>query len=142
MKEQILKFNHWKIIFGAALITFFSLVFVSYGQTNSTGKPIKTLTGKNVLSGMISDNFGAAISGVELKLSKGKNQLFNAVSDADGNYRFKNLTAGIYVLEIKTKPGFKSYKSVNIRIKNGGESQFDITLKAAGRRFSSNLSPH
>ncbi|MGI9036452.1 MAG: carboxypeptidase-like regulatory domain-containing protein [Pyrinomonadaceae bacterium] len=140
-------FNRWKQMLMIVSVMILSSFTASFGQTQTSrlaGSPknIKSANQINALSGMISDNFGAAVSGVELILYKGsRKQSFNAVSNAEGNYRFKNLSAGIYTLEVKTKPGFRAYKSVNIKIKGGGESEFDITLKSTVKRPSSNILP-
>lgn len=137
-------FNKWLVIVSVIILSLFTASFGQTQTSNLAGAPknIKPANQINALSGMISDNFGAAVSGVELILYKGsRKQSLNAVSNAEGNYRFKNLPAGIYTLEVKTKPGFRAYKPVNIKIKGGGESEFDITLKSNGKRPSANISP-
>lgn len=131
----------------AALALMFGLFSTSFGQTepskiaNPPKKIIKP-NQKNILSGMISDNLGAGVPDVEVRLRKsGSKQSLTTMSGAEGNYKFKDLSAGIYVLEIKPKPGFRSYQSINIRIKDGGESQYDITLKSTGKRKTAGLLP-
>lgn len=120
---------------GATLAVIFSLFSASFGQkenskpVDASKKVIKTANQKNILSGTIIDNFGAVVPGVEIKLYKNKKQLLKTTSNTEGNYKFENLPAGIYTLEVKTASGFKKYKPINIKIKDGGESQFDITLK-------------
>ena len=124
---------------GAALSAILGLFSVSFAQKAedkttidaSKAKIVRTMSQKTVLRGKIIDPQGAAIPGIEIKLYRrdsAKDDFLKTVSNADGEYKFEELPAGIYTLETSAINGFSSYKAGNIEIEDNRESLFDITL--------------
>lgn len=125
---------------GAALSAILGLFSVSFAQKTehkntidaSKAKIVRTASEKTVLRGTVLDSMGAVIPGIEIKLYKNdskKDDFLKAVSNADGDYKFESLSAGVYMLEISSRNGFKSYKAVKIQIRDKEEIQFNITLQ-------------
>ncbi len=54
-----------------------------------------------------------------------------ADSDSDGNYIFKNIPSGKYILEARSS-GFRIQKIINLEIKSGEKLTIDVELKPLG----------
>src|SRR3977135_337336 len=66
--------------------------------------------------GVITDPSGAALPGVQLKLTNtGTNISSELISDSDGAFQFINLKPGSYSLSA-TKPNFKTFQVSSIRV--------------------------
>jgi hypothetical protein len=88
------------------------------------------------LSGVIVDPAGAVITGTKLRLyKKGEKKILKINSDAEGNYIFKPLSAGVYVFETRAQ-GFKKYKVVSLEIKDNEKIQYNIVLQPDGNNFT------
>ena len=126
---------------GATLATILGLFSVSFGQKEdkkfvdaSKIKIVKTInqTQESILSGVINDSTGAVIPGVELKLykkdKKGNKDFLKADSDSDGNYIFKNIPSGKYILEASFS-NFGMKKIINLQIKSDEKLTMNVELK-------------
>jgi len=123
---------------GAALATILGLFSVSFGQKEdkktvdaSKVKIVRVINqnSESVLSGEILDLQGALIPGTELKLyKKGEKKVFKVISNGEGNYIFKKIPSGKYILEANLS-GFKTQKIVNLRINDGENLSMNIELQ-------------
>lgn len=123
---------------GAALATIFGLFSVSFGQKETEksidASKIKVVRKINqnresILSGRIFDPTGAVVAGAELKLYEKTSKDFLRInSDEDGNYIFKSLTKGSYILEVQAQ-GFKKYKLINLAVKDNQKISINIKLR-------------
>jgi hypothetical protein len=128
---------------GAAFATILGLFSVSFGQKDdknavdaSKVKIVRTVNQnqESILRGVILDPTGAVIPNAEITLHRNSDrETFRITADADGNYIFKALSAGIYTLKIEELAGFKKHKIVNLEIKNAEKIQLDIVLKPLGK---------
>jgi hypothetical protein len=95
----------------AALAIVFGLVFTTI--ITKTAKADE-LYGR--VRGVVTDPSGAALPGVQLKLTNsGTNLAKEILSDSDGAFVFINLTPGVYGLSA-SKSGFKTFQVSSIRI--------------------------
>lgn len=123
---------------GAALATILGLFSISFGQKEdkksmdaSKAKIVKTInqTQESILSGIVTDTNGAIIHKAKLKLYKpGNKKPLKTKSDDDGNYFFKNVSAGNYTLEVKYQ-GFMKHSIVNLEIKSGEDIKINVELQ-------------
>jgi hypothetical protein len=126
---------------GAALTTILGLFSVSFGQKEdkktvdaSKVKIVRVINQnlESILSGEILDPQGALIPGTELKLyQKGEKNVFKAISDSEGNYIFKKIPAGKYILEAN-RSGFKTQTIINLKINDGENLSMNIELETTG----------
>ncbi|HEX8737301.1 MAG TPA: carboxypeptidase-like regulatory domain-containing protein [Pyrinomonadaceae bacterium] len=124
---------------GAAFAAILGLFSVSFGQKNdknavdaSKVKIVRTVNQnqESILSGVILDPTGAVVPGAEIMLYRNSDkETFRITADADGNYIFKTLSAGVYTLQIREWAGFKKYKIVNLKIRNAEKIRLDIFLE-------------
>ncbi|MDQ3711758.1 MAG: carboxypeptidase-like regulatory domain-containing protein [Acidobacteriota bacterium] len=123
---------------GAALTTILGLFSVSFGQKEdkksidaSKIKIVRTINQnqESVLSGIVSDSSGAVIAGVELRLYKeGSKEFLKVDSDDEGNYIFKDIPSGKYILEASFS-NFGMKKIINLQIKSGEKLTMNVELK-------------
>lgn len=123
---------------GAALTTILGLFSVSFGQKEdkksidaSKIKIVRTINQnqESVLSGVVSDSSGAVIPGVELRLYKeGSKEFLKVDSDDEGNYIFKDIPSGKYILEASFS-NFGMKKIINLQIKSGEKLTMNVELK-------------
>ncbi|MGD0628416.1 MAG: TonB-dependent receptor, partial [Terracidiphilus sp.] len=79
--------------------------------------------------GTIHDSSGAVVQGVQVTLANtGTNATRNAVTDANGNYGFKNIDVGTYTLTL-TAPGFETESLPAIALTARETRRMDATLK-------------
>ena len=67
------------------------------------------------LSGTVTDQTGAVISGATITLTNGAGTKLTATSDAQGNFKFPNLQPGTYDVSA-TASGFKQFHSENLQL--------------------------
>jgi hypothetical protein len=90
--------------------------------------PLAAQTVSGSLRGTVTDESGSVMPGVTVELS-GASQIggaLTATTDRNGQYRFQNLTPGVYALKA-TLSGFKSVIQDGIRVEVG--RTFDVNFK-------------
>jgi hypothetical protein len=82
------------------------------------------------IEGTVKDESNAVLPGVTVTVSSPQLQVGQMVqvSDATGNYRFVDLTAGTYVLKAEL-PGFSTSVREGLRLTVGFNARVDLTLK-------------
>jgi Carboxypeptidase regulatory-like domain len=81
------------------------------------------------LFGTVVDNQGQALPGVTVKLTgHGAPQV--QVTDAQGRFRFPNLSPGTYNVEAQLE-GFSTYENPNVVVNSGRDTDMPITLELA-----------
>lgn len=97
----------------AAFASILGLVTVGYSQRSEKPKPSPPKaenideTGRGSLNGLVLDSAGATIPGVQLELfQEGVKKPRKLLSDAEGNFSFLRLPAGIFRINARF-PGFK-----------------------------------
>jgi iron complex outermembrane receptor protein len=108
-------------LFSVALLVFLSLSLsvVCLGQSRTS------------LSGTVSDEKGAKISGAEIHLHSRTGIQLNTTSNDNGAFDFENLAPGRYLLEVRA-PGFTNYTSEEISVERGQTKQLDLHLTVVG----------
>jgi vitamin B12 transporter len=103
----------------AALIFILASSTIMFAQTTAT------------LSGRVSDQQGANVSGATVTLHSRDNRVVTSGStDASGGYRFERLTPGEYILAVEA-PGF-ARDAHPVRLERSGVTTLDIRLELAG----------
>lgn len=130
---------------GAALATILGLFSVSFGQKYNKKtvvdsqiiEIVRTINQNqpSILSGVIKDPAGALIPSVEITIYKDKKKKLKIKSNDDGIYKSPSLSAGIYILEVKSN-GFKTYKIIQLNIKNNEQIELDIMLKVKNENMT------
>jgi hypothetical protein len=84
--------------------------------------------GPGVLSGQVTDQSGAVISGAVVNAipNSGGQQLQTTTSN-DGVYNFASIPSGSYTFQI-SKPGFKTFETNAMDISGSGQQRLDATL--------------
>ncbi|MBV8731710.1 MAG: TonB-dependent receptor plug domain-containing protein, partial [Acidobacteriia bacterium] len=86
------------------------------------------------LAGTITDEQSRPVSGATETLISTTNGLrWNSVSLASGAYRFDNLPAGDYILQVDA-PGFATYLAQPIHLDASSAATHDVSLRVAGLR--------
>jgi Carboxypeptidase regulatory-like domain len=81
------------------------------------------------ISGQVSDQTGAAVSGAEVTAAETETGLVRkVVSDAQGNYNVSNLPVGPYSLTVSA-PGFKTFQQTGIVLQVGNNLQINARLE-------------
>ena len=89
-------------------------------------------TSDATISGVITDPNGAAIPHVTVNLTNDETKENRIASSNDeGFYKFENLPAGAYELEVKEAYGFSGKKIINIRANEGAETAVNVSLTVA-----------
>ena len=92
---------------------------------------VQTSPDKSSLSGTISDNTAALLTGAKLTLTDVSGSKKEVVSDAKGGYSFLNLAPGVYQLMV-TSPNFADYSLRDLNLPAGVDVPLDITLEPKG----------
>lgn len=79
------------------------------------------------IKGQITDQLDGLIVGVEVVLINVRGERKIEMTDRKGEYSFKNLADGKYVLQIR-KEGFDNYENKDVEILNGNNLQISIVL--------------
>ena len=115
------------------------LALVLFGWSFSVGQDqAKTPSDKGSISGTVSDQTGAVVTGATVLLtneSGGKNE---AQSNDKGTYSFTGLNPGTYTLTV-TAPNFASKVFDHIPIVAGSEIAMDAALEPAGQKSEVNV---
>lgn len=94
------------------------------------GGPVSA-QGTGEIMGHVQDAEGKALAGVTVKLLQaGKKESQEQASDAEGNFRFANLTGGVYIATV-AMDGYAPVTCPGVRIV-GVTRQLQVTLVAAG----------
>jgi len=81
------------------------------------------------VSGTVTDQSGAAISGAQVSMTEtDKSLVRTTVSDANGGYVLPNLPVGPYRLEVKSM-GFKDYVQSGIVLQVNNNVQINVTMQ-------------
>ncbi len=85
------------------------------------------------ISGTITDQAGAVIPGVSVKLlAENGDTLGSATSNDEGVYEFKNQPAGTYTLKFEAGSGFSELIIEQLKISDGAETKQDATMEIDG----------
>jgi hypothetical protein len=129
---------------GAALTAILSLCAAAAGQSKS--QEDKTCTakiavkverepaqdGEAILAGTVLDPQGAVVPGAEITLvNEETKKKLTATSTGDGEFRFPDLAAGKYSLEIKAV-GFKTQKTIDLVVKPKEVLRLSTPLEVSG----------
>jgi vitamin B12 transporter len=79
------------------------------------------------ITGIVSDEQGAAIKGADVYLRSRSGQQLRAATNEAGLYSFRGVLAGDYILEVKAK-GFSDFASDEIRVTRGESIKRDVRL--------------
>ena len=105
------------VVFGLALLSFFTVRDAALGQVN--GK----------ITGNVTDASGAIVPKANVMLiNDGTAAQLTTQSNDAGVYVFDTLLSGIYTLTVQA-PGFASYSVSDIRVSVGHVGRIDVTLK-------------
>lgn len=99
-----------------ALVLILALAVFTFAQSNPS-----------LITGRVTDQNGAAVSGAEVRLRSRTGAQFLAVTDDTGAYSFKNTPPGDYVVEGKAK-GFADFTSSEINLARGQSLTNDVKL--------------
>jgi iron complex outermembrane receptor protein len=98
----------------------FSILFFSNIQAQQTSG----------MKGTVSDESKAKVAGAQVTLRSEAGLNLSTTTDKAGDFEFKNLMPGNYLLEVKSL-GFSVYGHDEIRLDRGENKQLDITLEIA-----------
>ncbi|NOT47975.1 MAG: carboxypeptidase regulatory-like domain-containing protein [Acidobacteria bacterium] len=108
---------------------------VGYGQRSEKPKrePPKAEkieeAGKGTLNGVVRDSVGAVIPGVRLELfQEGVKKPRKTKSDADGNFEFAKVPAGIFVIKAHLQ-SFKKTRVENIILKDQQTTTVNVVME-------------
>jgi len=79
------------------------------------------------IHGRVSDQRSASVAGAEVSLQSRSGAQFVALTNDNGEYRFKGLAAGDYVVEVKAK-GFAIFTSKRLHVARGQALTNDVEL--------------
>lgn len=124
MKREKLGYERAGAIDSVALMASLILVFllfpaITFGQNAAS------------IQGTISDELGAKVSGVEVRLRSRTGSQISTKTDQGGKFKFDNLKSGEYLIEVKAG-GFADMTSPTIHLAKGGTENIDLQLKVAG----------
>ncbi|HEU4508452.1 MAG TPA: TonB-dependent receptor, partial [Pyrinomonadaceae bacterium] len=86
--------------------------------------------GNGGISGTVTDDNGAKVSGAQVMLTSSNGLHLNTSTDQNGTFEFKNLRSGSYFIEVRT-PGFSTFTSEEIRFSRGENKDVPVQLKIA-----------
>jgi vitamin B12 transporter len=86
--------------------------------------------GAGGISGTVSDENNAKVTGAQVVLSSTSGVHLNTSSDQAGTFKFENLPSGSYFIEVKAN-GFSTFTSEEIRFVRGENKQVTAQLKLA-----------
>lgn len=126
---------------GATLSAILGLFSVSFAQQpNNEGLDASKIkiaifenqTQESVITGIITDQNGATIPFIDLKLyKKGEKKFFTkGKSNKDGIYVFKKISAGLYILEAKSRDFDTQIKNFRVEVSVKVLLDFELNLKS------------
>lgn len=81
------------------------------------------------IAGKVTDPSGASVNNAKVHLKNtGTNDVRDAASDADGNYKFDNLLPGTYEITVEA-PGFQTYLQSNMILRANTAASVDVRLQ-------------
>jgi Ca-activated chloride channel family protein len=84
------------------------------------------------LEGIIKDNHGTAVSGVQVVAQNTSTQiLYHSKTDSKGHFAFRNLPAGMYDVWVDM-PGFQAVKEMGIHVRTSKTATVDFILHLEG----------
>ena len=84
------------------------------------------------LEGIIKDNHGTAVSGVQVVAQNTSTQiLYNSKTDIKGHFAFHNMPAGMYDVWVDM-PGFQAIKQTGIQLRTGKTATANFVLHMEG----------
>jgi vitamin B12 transporter len=110
-----------KLVFVTTVVLL--LANLTYGQSYGT------------ITGTVADENGSKISGASLTARARTGLQINSSADAQGNFAFRNLPPGQYLLEVHA-PGFAAFVSEEIALDRGQSKHVALALKIAAIRES------
>ncbi len=89
---------------------------------------VSSVAGAATLGGRVYDLSGAVIPGARVFVydEKGASQM--AAASPDGQYSFRNLSPGVYRMEVQT-PGFAIFNRRNVRVVEGEQPRVDAAMR-------------
>ncbi|MBX7184764.1 MAG: TonB-dependent receptor [Vicinamibacteria bacterium] len=87
-----------------------------------------------VVAGVVKDDSGGVLPGATVQLI-GKTGTRDAVTDAQGGYRFNAVDPGVYTVVV-SMAGFQSQRRENLEVSVGKQSTIDASLKVKGQTDS------
>jgi hypothetical protein len=106
--------------------TTFALLTFTLGFARATAA-----TAGGEIAGTVSDPKGAVVVGASVTVTDPtSNQVFRAVTDAQGRYKITGLPAGIYVVAVSAE-GFGETRRDNVAIQDGKSTALDVRLELA-----------
>ncbi len=93
------------------------------------------------ISGTVSDQTGAVVTGATVTVSGPGGAKLTATSDGQGNYSLKNVPAGTYNFEVSAS-GFKIFRSENLALTSAQELSLDVSLEPAGESTNVTVQEH
>ena len=98
----------------------------------ATAVDAQTSLVSGALEGFVNDSTGGRIPGANILVREiNTHQLRNASSNSEGAFRFAQLPAGVYEVEIR-QPGFEIYRHGGVTIQLGATAHLDVSLQSAG----------
>ncbi len=113
---------------------FFAIVGAGGGMAQDTSSSLAT-----GIVGTLKDAQGAVVASATVSLTSNVAPTQIATTDTDGNYEFRALRPGNYVVMISVA-GFNDYKSAEIPLIGGRTERLDIGLEVAGTKTSIEVS--
>jgi len=83
------------------------------------------------IAGIVTDQTGAVVVGATVKMTRGTELVQTAVTNDQGKYLLKGLSAGTYDLSASAE-GFKVFQAPGITLNSGDNIPLDATLEPAG----------
>jgi protocatechuate 3,4-dioxygenase beta subunit len=94
--------------------------------------------GTGSITGIVTDQTGAALVGAAVKISAASKIVATTVSDDKGNYSFAGLPPGSYTVTA-TQTGFKDFVASDITLAAGTQLPLDATLEPATEKTEVNV---
>lgn len=130
---------------GATLTAILSIFSTSFGQKegvdkmDATSKEVKIVRAdnqkkENTLNGVVVDPNGAVVPNATVRLIK-KNEkkvFMETRSGDDGSFAFKDLSEGVYRIEVPEVMGFRPLVVEKLRIRSGQTIDINLTLMVTG----------
>ena len=128
--------NGWKLGLAKAMVRQFLLIAALI-------LPALPLAAQQTasISGSVSDQTGAVVAGAVVALSGAAGTNLTATSDAQGNYKVKDLPPGTYTMTVSA-PGFKLFRSDNLTLTFSQELALDVSLEPAGETTNVTVEEH
>jgi hypothetical protein len=108
-------------LFGPLLLALTLLLAPAASAQQQTGR----------IDGVITDATGAVVPGATVLLTGATTAQVEAITSANGDYHFLNLSPGTYAVTAKLA-GFADVVRQNVIVQTGGSTQIDLQMKPSG----------